>query len=273
MLSDHVDKRKVTNANVEYHDRIAGTYDIDNATKHIFGKYTQARIKEIISLLHKRTAGQVLLDVGCGTGNVLKYAEQHYNLSIGIDVSEEMLKICHEKNFMTLKADCYQIPLASNSVDVVSSFSVLHHLYNPSDFLAEVGRVLKKGGYLYTDWDVNAHYVAKKKSSWLFSGLLLAREILSPKSKNLDKYKKLSNLAEYHLFSTRMGLDPEKIKTELNRLGFEHIDIIYNSNCKSIFNTGKISLANRIGYWLKMFFLRSHDAKVLSPLFLIMARK
>ena len=53
------------------------------------------------------------------------------------------------------RSDINFLPVKSGSVDVVSAFSVVHHIYQ-SDFLfKEVFRVLKPGGIFFADNDPN----------------------------------------------------------------------------------------------------------------------
>jgi dTDP-3-amino-3,4,6-trideoxy-alpha-D-glucopyranose N,N-dimethyltransferase len=46
---------------------------------------------------HKKSAGNHLLDVACGTGNHIAYLKQHYRAE-GLDASPEMLKVARKKH-------------------------------------------------------------------------------------------------------------------------------------------------------------------------------
>ena len=95
-----------------------------------------------------------LLDVGCGNGKFLQtliYCEAK-----GIDISEEMVTICKEKN---LNVECKKIEEVSEKFDVVTAIAdVLNYLDddNLKSFLNSVERVLNKGGYFL--FDVNTLY-------------------------------------------------------------------------------------------------------------------
>jgi ubiquinone/menaquinone biosynthesis C-methylase UbiE len=45
-----------------------------------------------------------------------------------------------------IRASSEQIPLASNSFDVISALQVIEHFESPENFLSEVARVLRPGG-------------------------------------------------------------------------------------------------------------------------------
>lgn len=57
-----------------------------------------------------------------------------------------------------MQADAYALPLESESVDVVMANMFLHHVEHPEKALAEMSRILKKGGRLViADLDSHEH--------------------------------------------------------------------------------------------------------------------
>lgn len=100
----------------------------------------------------KLSEGNVVLDVGCGTGKDLTYLKNNYNiLGIGLDRSDVMLDICNTNSkHYSIKGDMRNIPLKDSSCYVVISNSSLIHLENKDKekALRELHRVLKKGGVL-----------------------------------------------------------------------------------------------------------------------------
>lgn len=52
-------------------------------------------LRELIAQ-HKRSEGNVLLDVACGTGNHIAHLHQHFRVT-GLDLSEEMLAVARRK--------------------------------------------------------------------------------------------------------------------------------------------------------------------------------
>lgn len=66
----------------------------------------------------------------------------------GIDIDEESLDKAQNKKIITYKADLNgKFPLDDESVDVVFSNQVIEHLTNALNFVREIHRVLKSGGY------------------------------------------------------------------------------------------------------------------------------
>lgn len=118
------------------------------------------------------------LDYGTGTGFVplaiSGYFTAHDTL-ICCDISREMLSLCEAKlkeralacRRLFEKIDGTAIPAPSNSVDIVSVNSVLHHLFDLRGFADECRRVLKPGGLLIVAHEPNAD------TSLPFAGRLL----------------------------------------------------------------------------------------------------
>ncbi len=102
--------------------------------------------------------GDSVLDVGCGTGDVTIPAKVRTGTGkvYGIDPAPEMIAVARSKaERKGLDIDfrvgvIEALPLADNSIDVVTSSLMMHHL--PDDLkvrgLAEIYRVLKPGGHV-----------------------------------------------------------------------------------------------------------------------------
>jgi len=89
----------------------------------------------------------VLLDAGCGSDlpQLSQYGPK-VGLALGVDV--EAPKVELPPNTRVHVGNLEQLPLASNSVDIVISRSVFEHLEHPDRVLAEIQRVLRPGGRL-----------------------------------------------------------------------------------------------------------------------------
>jgi len=102
--------------------------------------------------------GQCVLDVGCGTGVLLKEI-----LGIapglrvtGVDLTPAMLKVAAGRlpsGTPLVAADAARLPFKSRSFDAVVSTSSLHYWPDPVAGLREIARVLRAGGRVFvTDW-------------------------------------------------------------------------------------------------------------------------
>lgn len=200
---------KIKKANQSFYDKHAIEYDKEQMA--VFNKKNQARIDKIIRFLSQKTNGIHFLDVCCGTGNVMKIAKRHFKKVYGIDLSLNMLYKTNDLSF--IGGDAYHLPFHDNTFDCVCYYSALHHVYDPHVMLWEAYRILKRGGYLYTDHDPNfyLHHYKMNKFVKLITPL---RYIKNTKPEPLDY-----DLVEYHRRSTE-GLDPFFIKSQLEKNGF-----------------------------------------------------
>jgi demethylmenaquinone methyltransferase/2-methoxy-6-polyprenyl-1,4-benzoquinol methylase len=104
----------------------------------------------------------VVLDLCCGTGDMTLALDHHRpqpatdNLQpatvpiLALDFSHTMLTLAAKKfankNIVSIEADALHLPLADNSVDLVTSAFGFRNLTSYPDGLAELHRVLRPGG-------------------------------------------------------------------------------------------------------------------------------
>ena len=96
--------------------------------------------------------GAKVLDVGCGTGTVLKSLSCKTDIDgYGTDIEENMLaearKKCPHMSF-TL-ASCDNLPFDNGTFDCLISCMAFHHFINKDGFAKEAARIMKPGGVLY----------------------------------------------------------------------------------------------------------------------------
>lgn len=95
-----------------------------------------------------------VLDLGADSSE-LPYVLQGsgYRRILGIDRSPALRRMPPADGVSFLEADFHQMPLRQTAVDVVTAISVIEHGYAPERLLAEVGRVLRPGGYFVFSCD------------------------------------------------------------------------------------------------------------------------
>ncbi|NEQ86937.1 MAG: class I SAM-dependent methyltransferase [Moorea sp. SIO2I5] len=96
---------------------------------------------------------QVVVDIGCGPGNLYAAVGGSPRILIGIDISYGALKNAKGLGYIPLLADVHNIPLMSNFADLVTVNATLHHCDNMAKVLTEAARLLRPGGLLITDED------------------------------------------------------------------------------------------------------------------------
>lgn len=119
--------------------------------------YVEATTRETLRRLPMTPRSRVL-DVGCGTGELLRRLRAKYTDAFlaGLDPVPEMLAVAAHK--LSGKEDLRvgyadSLPWPSGSFDVVVSCNMFHYISHPVDALREMARVLRPGGVVVlTDW-------------------------------------------------------------------------------------------------------------------------
>lgn len=122
------------------------------------------RYKAAITTLNHK----IVVEIGCGPGNLYRLLSGHPTLLIGIDISENALRIAQSLGYTPILADAHHLPLIDSFADLVLLNATLHHCDHIPQILRQAARLVKPGGQLITDLD-------PQRSAWNFKhlGLLL----------------------------------------------------------------------------------------------------
>ncbi|MEM0481003.1 MAG: class I SAM-dependent methyltransferase [Candidatus Aenigmatarchaeota archaeon] len=141
---------------MEEENYILRTVEGYNKLASLYFKYchshTSQEIKNLKKFYDYLFEKKIVIDIGCGTGKDGKFLKDNYGVeTIGIDLSEEMLKISKKYLPHIIKADMRYLPLRSCIADGIISNSSLVHLKKEDKIKTckEVYRVLKKYGIFY----------------------------------------------------------------------------------------------------------------------------
>ncbi len=120
-----------------------------------------------------------VLDIACGTGYGAKIlAKAGASNVIGVDINAEVIQYAEKHygspNIHFLVGNAAQIPIDSESIDVITSFETIEHVENDREVINEFARVLKPGGYLListpNEWPLEIapyHYRSYNRESFL----------------------------------------------------------------------------------------------------------
>lgn len=96
-----------------------------------------------------------MVDLGTGTGRMLKLFAPHIRSGVGVDDSVEMLRVARHTlsddaytHISVQQADLQDAPLKDGAADLVTLHQVLHFLEEPARAVKEAARLLDKGGHL-----------------------------------------------------------------------------------------------------------------------------
>ena len=96
--------------------------------------------------------GKIVLDVASGEGYGTSMLAQVARRAIGVDISRETVEHARRKydkdNIEFRVGSCAEIPMHSNSVDLVVSFETIEHHDQHEAMMKEIKRILKPGGVI-----------------------------------------------------------------------------------------------------------------------------
>jgi ubiquinone/menaquinone biosynthesis C-methylase UbiE len=117
---------------------------------HLAGKHAARLYGGVVKAIEELRPA-ILLDVGCGNGNLLALLDDGRLTLAGADLSPEMIKQAKTKlgDRVELKvADSESLPWNSSAFDAITCTDSFHHYPSPEKVLVEMRRVLKPGGHL-----------------------------------------------------------------------------------------------------------------------------
>lgn len=151
------------NAQVQHnklvHDAVAAQYE--RIHTEIYNPTEQARIARVlagaISDIYTLADIPLVIDFGAGTGNLTGHLLQLGARVIAADVSQKSLVALKEQYLGPSRLELVELNgtdlknLKDKSVDMVATYSVLHHVPDYLGVVKEFVRVVKPGGIIYID--------------------------------------------------------------------------------------------------------------------------
>ena len=131
----------------QYYDRFSETYD--NERHRGYHKL----IDELeLDLVRRYGAGKDVFEAGCGTGLLLREAAGVARSAVGLDLSRGMLAPARARGLTVVQGSLTDVPLPSESFDLVYSMKVLAHVPPIERAVAELARLVRPGGHLLLEF-------------------------------------------------------------------------------------------------------------------------
>ncbi len=192
--------------NIAAHDRIASKYE--RLHFEIYNPIEQERllgaIQDARKLLGPGDSPRVALDFGCGSGNLTRKLLATGLNVIASDVSSEFLKLVlaqSDRSRVTpLQLNGSDLrEVETSSVDMVATYSVLHHVPDYLKIVHEFVRIVKPGGVIFIDHEKTADYWARRRE---YSS---AYKSMTSLHRRFDKFYRISN---YKTWFIRRFMNP-----------------------------------------------------------------
>ncbi len=245
---------RIKRANKIFFDTVADVYEkVDRRRSEELSFWLDG----VIEGLSHRVGGGSLLDVGSGTGLILRKAKRYFRHTYGVDLSSGMIREFRDTLGLCVCGDAGFLPFRDNSFDAVTCFALFHHCGEYLPVLNEGYRVLRRGGVLYTDHDLDARFM-----KLFYLPMRIYRKLFGMKRHYLNAKEELNEetyeLAEYG----SEGIKVEDLIAAVRKAGFARIEPRFHW-------LGLNRRVNRISILMK---LNSYP-RGLAPLFSLMAQK
>jgi ubiquinone/menaquinone biosynthesis C-methylase UbiE len=251
-------RERVHEANVAVHRFEARYYELLHP--EVYGKQEQKRINSMLKAVDQliKDNQKRALDFGAGTGNLTgKLLRMDYTVT-AIDISAEMCAVLKKKYNAYLKAKKLIVinsPVEDVSFDIgefdlITCYSVLHHLPDYVGAIQRLSVFLRKGGVMYLDHEVSPFYWKRE-------------------SRNLSHYVKQiyfhSNPLLNTLYFRMVGIDIPSIDYTLSDYWHKKEHPLDHEEMGCVFEKERFDFFKRIDYHVK-------GTWVLNPIFLIYKR-
>lgn len=103
------------------------------------------------TLTDLRTSQGTLLEVGCGTGDLLEYMSETGWQVLGLEVAPDATEVCRAKGLDVLQSSITDFVEGGTVVDVVVMIHILEHVPDPVAFLSHARNCLPMGGHIVVE--------------------------------------------------------------------------------------------------------------------------
>jgi ubiquinone/menaquinone biosynthesis C-methylase UbiE len=242
---------KIHEVNVKVHQFEAKCYELIHG--EIYGRYEQERIDSSLKRIDKllASARKKALDFGAGTGNITgKLLRMGYTVT-AVDISPDMCAVLkrkfknhlRENRLEIINSPIEDVRFDEQEFDLITCYSVLHHLPDYENATHKLSTYLRKGGIMYLDHE-GLRYTNKPRNidrlgrfihfrtNYLLNNLFLkTKGVTVPSIEHIDY-----SLSDYWGFAEH-HIDQDKIGRVLRKENFTSIQRInYHLNRSWVFS-------------------------------------
>ncbi|MFZ5889708.1 MAG: class I SAM-dependent methyltransferase [Myxococcota bacterium] len=207
-------------SNRRYYDAFAERYEAQRGENDPDGYHELLDSLEA-GFVERYGRGRDVLEVGCGTGLVLRRIQRFARSAKGVDLSPGMLARARERGLDVIEGSATSLPFPDNSFDVTCSFKVLAHVRDIETALAEMARVTRPGGHVIAEFynpnslrgllkrfgpaGAIAHGTHEKQVFTRFDSPRRVRSLVPPGCRQIDARGVRIATPTAHVMKTRLG--------------------------------------------------------------------
>lgn len=140
-------KRARQNASDYPHEAYRDLFDVED--RHFWFIGRNRCIKHLINTTFPLHKNKRFLEVGCGTGYVLRLLQSMGFRVTGLDMHKEALNFARRRTNASLVCSTLEKYRSLHLFDAIGAFDVIEHVDNDNDFIRQCGTKLGTNGWLY----------------------------------------------------------------------------------------------------------------------------
>lgn len=162
-----------------------------------------SRVKFVFDEFSKYRKAGIMLDIGCGNGQMMYWAKNRGIDSKGVELNKRTADRALEYGFDVFIGFLEDAPLVKNSFDFVFLGEIIEHVNNPKQFIKDCSSFLKPEGLIgITTPNIDCAW--SKTTFWLYKIFGIPWSSVTP---------------PYHLFQ----FNPDNLDRMMNGLGFTFV--------------------------------------------------
>jgi ubiquinone/menaquinone biosynthesis C-methylase UbiE len=219
-----------------WNDAMVDKYDVERFHDHpspLIRYIERKRVRRILALLGV-CPGDRVLEIGCGAGNIL--AQIPSNRRCGIDLAESLLAKAARRmsnHGYLVQGDAEHLPFPDRSWERVYCSEVLEHIPAPSVALAEMRRIVTRGGVAVVSVP-NERLINTLKATLRASGLY--RVMLGARSGDYQMPERMDDEWHLHVFDLAglLAMIPPGLRvTRIEGIPFRWLPLRYVVRCQA----------------------------------------